>query len=102
MQDKQAVRRIGSFTAGVTLVLAGIIYLLHLFVFKSENFLVLALNLWPIVLILLGSEILLSLKQKRKYDVLSVVIMIICLLLSFGCELLRMNILYNQSFVVFG
>lgn len=72
-------RRVGTFTAGVTLIAFGVLFLLHTvnaqldyqFIFK----------LWPIILILLGIEIIIAYivnrEDKIRYDSGAIAIIII-------------------------
>ena len=63
-------RRVGTFTTGIVLVMFGVIFLLRL-VFPSINYVIIA-SMWPIVLVILGIEIILSCFVNReeiiKYD----------------------------------
>ena len=63
-------RRVGTLTAGIVLVLFGILFLLRS-IFSSLNFTVI-LSLWPIILIILGIEIILAYtinkEEQMKYD----------------------------------
>ncbi|MEI8216311.1 MAG: hypothetical protein WCF96_04375 [Eubacteriales bacterium] len=72
-------RRVGTLTLGIVLILMGGAFIAHLVLpVLSLNML---LNFWPVVLILLGIETLVSYfvnKQERlRYDVWSIVIMIV-------------------------
>ena len=82
-------RRIGVLTLGVTLVAFGILFLLRVFVPSWDYATV--LRFWPVVLILLGGEVLLSALIPRKegepfprVDALSIVLLILTLLLAGG------------------
>lgn len=76
-------RRVGTFTLGICLVVFGVLFLLHLFV-KNIDYL-LIFHLWPVILILLGAEILFyairSPQKHYQYDFAA--ILIILLLVSF-------------------
>ncbi|MSS62471.1 LiaF transmembrane domain-containing protein [Velocimicrobium porci] len=48
--------KIGTFTLGITLILFGILFLLHVFAIPISYELI--LKLWPIMFIFLGTEIL--------------------------------------------
>ena len=70
-------RRVGSVTAGLTLIVFGLLFLLHMFVDNISYRMI--LQLWPVILISLGIEILISQVQKGRayvYDKGAVVIMI--------------------------
>ena len=72
-------RRVGTLTLGVVLILMGGAFIAHLVLPVLS--LKILLNFWPVVLILLGIETLVSYfvnKQERlRYDVWSIVIMIV-------------------------
>ncbi len=71
-------RRVGTLTLGCVLILSGGGFLLHLFV-PTLSYLAL-LNFWPVILIILGIETLVSYavnkEEKIRYDGWSVVIVI--------------------------
>ena len=82
-------RKIGVLTLGVSLVALGLLYLLKVF-FPAWNYLTI-LKFWPIVLILLGVEVLLSAFLPRKegeppakLDALSIVLLFVTLFLACG------------------
>lgn len=91
------VRRIGSTTAGISLIAIGITFIISIFM-EAPNFLISALRFWPVILISLGAEILLATYVKseteRKFDFASIVIMILCILFAFGCEGTRLSMEY--------
>lgn len=71
------VHRVGTITAGLMLIVFGILFLLHMFLEHITYMMI--LRLWPIILISLGIEILVSQVQKNKtliYDRGAVFIMI--------------------------
>lgn len=57
------IRRIGSVTFGITLVATGALFLAHLF-YPAFNYM-LIYRFWPIVLILLGIEVLFGSRQQN-------------------------------------
>ncbi|MCR5753673.1 MAG: hypothetical protein K6G30_02510 [Acetatifactor sp.] len=65
MKKIDRVHRVGSITLGLTLILAGVIYFLRLFwgVIPVD----IILHVWPVVLIVLGLEVLLSGTVFREY-----------------------------------
>ena len=69
-------RRVGSFTAGISMIVFGVLFLLHLMI-DTMSYTVI-FSLWPIVLIGLGIEIFLSNFSQRKivYDKGSVFLLI--------------------------
>lgn len=63
-------RRVGSITCGVVLILFGVLFLLHMVMpALTYDFI---FRLWPLILVFLGAEILLSnlkkTKEAMKYD----------------------------------
>lgn len=74
-QPTQRVRRVGSFSMGLALIVFGILLLLFLFT-RNYNIPLTAAKWSPLLLVALGAEILLSnvlfRKDKLKYDFLSV------------------------------
>ncbi|MCL2301593.1 MAG: DUF5668 domain-containing protein [Firmicutes bacterium] len=82
-------RKIGVLTLGASLVAFGVLYLLRVFVPGWSYMTV--LRFWPVVLILLGAEVLLSVFWPRpegeppaKFDAASVVLLFVTLLLACG------------------
>ncbi len=71
-------RRVGTLTAGVSMVVFGALFLLRLFV--PAVTLRLVASLWPLVLIFLGIETLLAYamnrEEKMRYDAGSVVLIL--------------------------
>ena len=90
-------KRIGSTTAGVALIGVGIVFMISIFA-QNYDFLLSALKFWPVLLIMLGTEILLATyiksETEKKMDVVSIVIMLLCVLFAFGCEGARIGIEY--------
>lgn len=75
-------RRVGTFTLGVALIAVGGLYLVRLFAPKAVN-LLFAVRFWPLALISLGVEVLLSCainkEEKLRYDGWAI-FLIICLM----------------------
>lgn len=61
------IRRIGSVTFGLVLIITGVLFLFHLFFPTFDYFLI--YRFWPVILIFLGVEVLLGSRQKN-YEVL--------------------------------
>jgi len=82
-------RRVGTFTTGIVLVIFGMMFLLKL-IFPSINYLVIA-SLWPIILIIIGIEIIVSYIINKdeilKYDfgAMFLIIIISIFAMSMGC-----------------
>lgn len=72
-------RRVGTLTAGILMVVFGVLFLLHLFL-PAITIRFIA-SLWPVVLVFLGVEILiayaLNKDEKMRYDAGSVVLLIV-------------------------
>lgn len=82
--EKIRIHRVGTFTAGIILVAAGILFILHMFIPVISYTLI--FQLWPCVLILLGAEILSEGRMNPErfvYDTGAVIILVI--LLCFSC-----------------
>lgn len=62
------IRRVGSITFGVVLVVMGCLFLLHMFFPQFNYFMI--YRFWPVVLILLGIEVLVGSRGKN-YEVLN-------------------------------
>lgn len=60
-------RRIGSITLGITLVLCGAVYLMQMIIPGLNYFVI--LRFWPVVLIILGIEILIENNRSKSTDV---------------------------------
>lgn len=91
-------RRVGSFTAGLTLVLLGAALMVYTF-FPNLQILEITLRFWPLSLILLGAELLLLSFRKEeiavKVDFASVIMMLLVVGFAFCCEFARQYLLYN-------
>lgn len=66
--EKQTIRirRVGSVTFGIVLIVTGILFLVHLFLPRFEYGMI--FQFWPLILIVLGIEVLLGSRQKT-YEV---------------------------------
>lgn len=66
--EKQTIRirRVGSITFGIVLIVTGVLYLIHLFLPKLD--LRMVFRFWPVILITLGIEVLMGCRQKT-YEV---------------------------------
>jgi hypothetical protein len=82
-------RRVGTFTTGIVLVIFGIMFLLRL-INPSINYLTIA-SLWPLVLVLLGVEIivayLINKEEIMKYDFSAIflILMLSFFAMGMGC-----------------
>ena len=87
-------RRVGTLTMGVSLIAAGILFLVHLVVPADLSYYFI-FKLWPVTLILLGAEVLaanlINKEGKMIYDGWAIFIMIIILCIAgamAGCQIL--------------
>ncbi|GAA0063377.1 hypothetical protein CF067_11120 [Clostridium sporogenes] len=79
-------RRVGTLTAGIILVVFGVIFLLRLVTANINIYLI--ASLWPIILVLLGIEIIVAYiinkEEKMKYDFGAIVLVIILVFFAMG------------------
>ena len=79
-------RRVGTFTAGITLIVFGVLFILHTFI-QTFNY-TFIFSLWPVILILLGVEILISYiinkDEKLRYDGGAIALIIILAFFAMG------------------
>ena len=90
-------RRVGTFTAGIVLIMFGVMFLLRT-IFPIINF-SLILSLWPLILVFLGIEIIVAYiinkEEQMKYDASAIVLIII--LSFFAMGMATMEFLINHS-----
>lgn len=89
------VRRVGSFTSGAVMIVTGALLLVHSVLGRLSYTEI--IRFWPVVLISLGSEMLLSLRSGEdvKYDGAAVVMMFVTLL--FAMALGAAEMMYTAS-----
>ncbi|MBU3160236.1 hypothetical protein KPL37_10790 [Clostridium frigoris] len=79
-------RRVGTFTTGIVLVMFGGMFLLKL-IYSSIDYLKIS-SLWPMILILLGVEIIVSYLINKdeimRYDFAAIILIIILSIFSMG------------------
>ena len=84
-------RRVGTFTVGLVLIVFGTLFLLHTFV-PSISFQFI-FTCWPLILILLGLEILSSLfwkgEEKPKYDGAAIFLVLVMACFAMGMALMQ-------------
>ena len=90
-------RRVGKFTAGIVLIMFGVMFLLRT-IFPIINF-TLILSLWPLILVFLGIEIIVAYiinkEEQMKYDASAIVLIIILSFFAMGMG--TMEFLINHS-----
>lgn len=94
-------RRVGSITCGIVLILFGVLFVLHMimplftftFIFK----------LWPLILIFLGIEILISnfrkTEENLKYDGAAIFLILILALFSMGMGVAEFCIMHAPMYL---
>jgi hypothetical protein len=99
-------RRVGTFTAGITLVVFGVLFLLHTIVGQlSYQFI---FSLWPVILVLLGIEIVISYivnkDDKMRYDggaIALIIILAVFAMVMGGVQFAIENAhYYNGNFII--
>ena len=93
-------RRVGTFTTGIVLVIFGILFLLRL-IYPSINYLLIA-SMWPLVLIILGIEIIVAYTINKediiKYDFGSIILIIIVSIFAMGMGCMEYIITHMSEF----
>lgn len=84
-------RRVGTATCGLVMIVFGVLFFLHLFIPDITYRLI--FDFWPLVLIFLGGELLLSCIQKEevvlKYDAGAIALMFLLALFAMGMGLIQ-------------
>ena len=92
-------RRVGTFTTGIVLVMFGIMFLIHL-IYPSFSYLRVA-SLWPVVLVLLGIEIivacLINKEELIKYDFCAIILILMLSFFSMGMGFMEYMITHTQE-----
>ena len=93
-------RRVGTFTTGIVLVMFGIMFLLRL-MYPSINYSIIA-SMWPLVLVILGVEIILACFMKKeeimKYDFAGIFILITLSIFAMGMGCMEYIITHMPQF----
>ncbi len=105
------IRRIGSVTFGIVLVITGVIFLLQQFIPKIDY--VIVFRFWPIVLIGLGIEVLLGSRQKNVevldeegkiveqnkviYDIPAIVLTVVLIFFSIFMAIMNWALIHSQD-----
>lgn len=83
MEKKVRTRRVGSLTAGLSMVVFGVLFILQGFV--STITYVTILQIWPVILIGMGIELLLSnFSEKYVYDKGAIVLLLVLAVFAMG------------------
>jgi len=79
-------RRVGTLTAGVVLIIFGVLFLLHL-ISPGISYLIIV-SFWPVILIILGIEIIaayiINKEEKMKYDAGAICLVIVLSFFAMG------------------
>lgn len=88
------IRRVGTLTMGLSLICAGVMFAIHLFIPGILTYYYI-FRLWPLILILLGAEVLFANMRNREdkilYDGWAIFIMVLAMILAgtlAGCQIL--------------
>ncbi len=65
MEKKSRMHRVGSITAGISMIVYGVLFLFHLFTRLISYEMI--FRLWPLMIVGLGVEILLSNRSEDKF-----------------------------------
>lgn len=96
-------RRVGSITCGIVLILFGILFILHMLIpAVSYEFI---FRLWPLILVFLGVEILLSNLKKTegamKYDAPAIFLIIVLAFFSMGMGVAEYIISHAPGYYIY-
>ncbi|MBR2122138.1 MAG: hypothetical protein IJ930_04280 [Lachnospiraceae bacterium] len=84
IESAEKIHRVGTVTLGISLIVSGIVCFLRVFIPKIPAGIV--LHLWPLMMIMLGVEVLLSCTGKKKFVIDKISIVMLVLLVFFiGC-----------------
>ncbi|WP_234123613.1 LiaI-LiaF-like domain-containing protein [Clostridium hydrogenum] len=91
---------VGTFTAGLVLVIFGVLYLLKIF-FPNMNYYFIV-SLWPLILIFIGIEIIVAYVinkgEKVKYDTGAVILLVFLSCFAMGMALMQFIIEHPENF----
>ncbi|MFA9465195.1 MAG: LiaI-LiaF-like domain-containing protein [Velocimicrobium sp.] len=95
-------RKVGTFTLGATLIVFGLLFMLHIFTITISYAFI--MKLWPIVFIFLGIEVLFSYFQDKEgrltYDGGAIFIMILLTFFTIGMACVEWCFQYAQNYVI--
>lgn len=93
-------RRVGTFTTGIVMVIFGIMFLLRL-INPSINYVLIA-SMWPLILVLLGIEIiiayLINKEEIMKYDFSAIILIILLSFFAMGMGCMEYVITHMPQF----
>ena len=99
MDKMSRQHRIGSLTFGVTLVLLGILYLIH--IFWQTLSLQFIFHLWPCVFILLGTEILVASRSEEHFTYDKAAIILTMIMICFGMGIAGIDFAWEHAITRF-
>ncbi|WP_373897321.1 LiaI-LiaF-like domain-containing protein [Haloimpatiens sp. FM7315] len=92
-------RRVGTLTAGIVLVAFGVVFLLRLI--NPYIKLSLIASFWPIILVLLGVEIIVAYiinkEEKMKYDFSAIILVVILAFFAMGMAIAEFSITHFRE-----
>ena len=101
MENENSIRvhRVGTITTGFSMIIFGVLFLLHSF-FQMFSYEII-FHLWPIMLIGLGIELLLSNCMKRKfvYDKGAIILLMVMTLFVIGIAIMDISIGYLETII---
>ena len=93
-------RKVGTFTTGIVLIIFGILFLLRLTAFNVDYLLI--ASLWPLVLILLGIEIIMAYLANKeeimRYDFGAIILVILLSFFARGMGCMEYAITHMSQF----
>ena len=95
------IRRVGSLTCGILLILFGVLFILHMFV-PAVTF-AFIYRLWPLILIFLGIEMILANRKAAeetvKYDTGAIFLVIVLAFFALGMGVVEFCISHGQAYI---
>ncbi|MDC7293400.1 MULTISPECIES: LiaF transmembrane domain-containing protein [unclassified Butyrivibrio] len=84
MEKSERIHRVGSITTGLTLIVMGVCFILHLFLGLISYEMI--FRFWPVIIIGLGIELLVSnvITEKLVYDKAAIFLLIVMVFFSMG------------------
>lgn len=98
---EKTTRKVGTLTLGVSLITFGIAFICKLFI-SAMSYEIL-FKLWPIILIMLGIETIMSYvkndPEKLKYDGISILLIVLLSVFSMGMACCDVILTYMSSYI---
>lgn len=93
------IHRIGTVTFGVTVVVAGLLFMAHTFL-PELNY-IMIFRFWPCIFIMLGLEILSACRKEEaelKYDVPAIFLMLVLIFFAMGMGVIEVLLEHREVF----